>query len=147
VRERVGRLYPDGAIGVYADAVGAEALSPRPAVRQAAVGGDVERGEPPGERLGDDQRRVVRRHRHQHGQDRRGASVSKQTVYKQFADKQSLFREIVTGTVAEVGDPVSEQVACLRDSSDLEADLPEVARAARPGDPAPGDATGPPGDR
>ncbi len=37
------------------------------------------------------------------------ASVSKQTVYKQFADKQSLFREIVTGTVAEVSDPVSEQ--------------------------------------
>ena len=33
------------------------------------------------------------------------ASVSKQTVYKQFADKQSLFREIVTGTVAEVGGP------------------------------------------
>ena len=33
------------------------------------------------------------------------ASVSKQTVYKQFADKQSMFREIVTGTVAEVGDP------------------------------------------
>jgi TetR/AcrR family transcriptional regulator, mexJK operon transcriptional repressor len=57
------------------------------------------------------------------------ASVSKQTVYKQFADKQSLFREIVTGTVAEVGDPVSEQVAGLRDSSDLEADLRELARA------------------
>ena len=44
------------------------------------------------------------------------ASVSKQTVYKQFADKQSLFREIVTGTVAEVSDPVAEQVASLRDS-------------------------------
>ncbi len=56
------------------------------------------------------------------------ASVSKQTVYKQFADKQSLFREIVTGTVAEVGDPVSEQVAALRDSGDLAADLREVAR-------------------
>jgi AcrR family transcriptional regulator len=57
------------------------------------------------------------------------ASVSKQTVYKQFADKQSLFREIVTGTVVRVGDPVSEQVARLPDSSDLEADLREVARA------------------
>jgi TetR/AcrR family transcriptional regulator, mexJK operon transcriptional repressor len=57
------------------------------------------------------------------------ASVSKQTVYKQFADKQSLFREIVTGTVAEVGDPVSDQVAGLRDSSDLETDLRELARA------------------
>src|ERR1700691_1816365 len=35
------------------------------------------------------------------------AAVSKQTVYKQFADKQSLFREIVADTVAEVADPVA----------------------------------------
>ena len=56
-----------------------------------------------------------------------GAAVSKQTVYKQFADKQSLFREIVTDTVAEVADPVAQQVASLRDSSDLEADLRDVA--------------------
>ena len=34
------------------------------------------------------------------------ASVSKQTVYKQFADKQSLFREIVTGTVAGSATPL-----------------------------------------
>ena len=33
------------------------------------------------------------------------AAVSKQTVYKQFADKQSLFREIVADTVAEVCQP------------------------------------------
>jgi AcrR family transcriptional regulator len=39
------------------------------------------------------------------------ASVSKQTVYKQFADKQSLFREIVATTVEEVSDPVSQQTA------------------------------------
>jgi TetR/AcrR family transcriptional regulator, mexJK operon transcriptional repressor len=57
------------------------------------------------------------------------AAVSKQTVYKQFADKQSLFREIVTGTVAEVSDPVAEQVASLRDSADLAADLRALARA------------------
>src|SRR5579864_879732 len=57
------------------------------------------------------------------------ASVSKQTVYKQFADKQSLFREIVTGTVAQVADPVAEQVASLRDSRDLEADLRSLGRA------------------
>ena len=57
------------------------------------------------------------------------ASVSKQTVYKQFADKQSLFREIVTGTVAEISDPVAEQVASLRDSTDLAADLRGLARA------------------
>src|ERR1700728_3247864 len=53
------------------------------------------------------------------------AAVSKQTVYKQFADKQSLFREIV----AEVADPVAQQVASLRDSGDLEADLRDLAHA------------------
>jgi TetR/AcrR family transcriptional regulator, mexJK operon transcriptional repressor len=57
------------------------------------------------------------------------AAVSKQTVYKQFADKQSLFREIVADTVAEVADPVAQQVASLRDSSDLEADLLDLAHA------------------
>jgi TetR/AcrR family transcriptional regulator, mexJK operon transcriptional repressor len=57
------------------------------------------------------------------------ASVSKQTVYKQFADKQSLFREIVTGTVAEVFDPVAERVAILRDGTDLATDLRVLARA------------------
>lgn len=56
------------------------------------------------------------------------AAVSKQTVYKQFADKQSLFREIVTDTVAEVADPVAQQVASLRDGSDLESDLRDLAR-------------------
>jgi TetR/AcrR family transcriptional repressor of mexJK operon len=57
------------------------------------------------------------------------AAVSKQTVYKQFADKQSLFREIVADTVAEVADPVAQQVASLRDSGDLEADLRDLAHA------------------
>ena len=57
------------------------------------------------------------------------AAVSKQTVYKQFADKQSLFREIVADTVAEVADPVAQQVASLRDSGDLEADLRNLAHA------------------
>ena len=57
------------------------------------------------------------------------ASVSKQTVYKQFTDKRSLFREIVTGTVAEVIDPVAEQVASLRDCTDLAAGLQGLARA------------------
>ena len=57
------------------------------------------------------------------------ASVSKQTVYKQFADKQSLFREIVTATVARVSNPVAEQVASLRDSDDLDTGLRDLARA------------------
>jgi len=57
------------------------------------------------------------------------AAVSKQTVYKQFADKQSLFRAIVTGTVEQVSDPVAHQVANLGQSANPEADLRVLARA------------------
>jgi TetR/AcrR family transcriptional regulator, mexJK operon transcriptional repressor len=56
------------------------------------------------------------------------AQVSKQTVYKHFADKQSLFTEIVTGTVNEISDPVYDEVVQLADSGDLEADLRDLAR-------------------
>ena len=67
------------------------------------------------------------------------ASVSKQTVYKQFAGKQSLFREIVTGTVAEVSDPVAERVTSLPDSTDLSSRPSGPGpRAARSGQSSPG---------
>jgi TetR/AcrR family transcriptional regulator, mexJK operon transcriptional repressor len=56
------------------------------------------------------------------------AQVSKQTVYKHFADKQSLFIELVTGTVNEISDPVYDEVVELADSGDLEADLRDLAR-------------------
>ena len=56
------------------------------------------------------------------------ARVSKQTVYKHFADKESLFTEIVTSTVNEISDPVYEEVARLADSGDIEADLRDLAR-------------------
>jgi AcrR family transcriptional regulator len=56
------------------------------------------------------------------------AAVSKQTVYKQFAGKERLFSEIVTGTVSEVSDPVYEEVRKLEDSGDVEADLRGLAR-------------------
>jgi TetR/AcrR family transcriptional repressor of mexJK operon len=55
------------------------------------------------------------------------AQVSKQTVYKHFADKQGLFIEIVTGTVDEISGPVYDEVARLADSGDLEADLRDLA--------------------
>ena len=55
------------------------------------------------------------------------ARVSKQTVYKQFADKERLFVEIVTSTVNEVSDPVYEEVQRVRDSGDIEADLRDLA--------------------
>jgi TetR/AcrR family transcriptional repressor of mexJK operon len=56
------------------------------------------------------------------------ARVSKQTVYKHFADKQSLFSEIVSSTVDEASDPVYEEVQRLEDSGDLESDLRDLAR-------------------
>jgi TetR/AcrR family transcriptional regulator, mexJK operon transcriptional repressor len=56
------------------------------------------------------------------------AGVSKQTVYKHFADKESLFSEIVISTVEEVAKPVHDEVLKLQDSGDLEADLRGLAR-------------------
>jgi TetR/AcrR family transcriptional repressor of mexJK operon len=56
------------------------------------------------------------------------AAVSKQTVYKHFSDKESLFAEIVTGAVNEVSDPVHAEVLRLEDSGDVEADLRGLAR-------------------
>jgi TetR/AcrR family transcriptional regulator, mexJK operon transcriptional repressor len=56
------------------------------------------------------------------------AGVSKQTVYKHFADKEHLFTEIVTSAVDKAGEPVFHEVADLGDSSDLDADLRDLAR-------------------
>jgi TetR/AcrR family transcriptional repressor of mexJK operon len=56
------------------------------------------------------------------------AAVSKQTVYKHFADKENLFSEIVDNTVSQVADPVYAEVLDLRDSGDVEADLRDLAR-------------------
>jgi AcrR family transcriptional regulator len=56
------------------------------------------------------------------------AGVSKQTVYKHFADKERLFSEVVISTVNEASDPVHAEVLELRDSGDLAADLRDLAR-------------------
>jgi TetR/AcrR family transcriptional regulator, mexJK operon transcriptional repressor len=56
------------------------------------------------------------------------AGVSKQTVYKHFADKERLFAEVVGATVDEASDPVQEELSTLEDSGDLEADLTDLAR-------------------
>ena len=56
------------------------------------------------------------------------AAVSKQTVYKNFADKERLFGEIVlgiTGTAELFVDVVAET---LRETEDLEKDLRDLAR-------------------
>ena len=56
------------------------------------------------------------------------ARVSKQTVYKAFSDKESLFSEIVTSAVDEAADPVYAEVLELEDTGDIEADLSRFAR-------------------
>jgi len=56
------------------------------------------------------------------------AGVSKQTVYKQFADKERLFKEIVLGTVNEASQPVYDEVLNLDATGDLETALRELAR-------------------
>jgi TetR/AcrR family transcriptional regulator, mexJK operon transcriptional repressor len=56
------------------------------------------------------------------------ARVSKQTVYKHFADKERLFSEIVTATVDEIANPNTDEVLKLQDTGDLERDLRRFAR-------------------
>lgn len=56
------------------------------------------------------------------------AAVSKQTVYKHFTDKESLFSELVAATVREASDPVHDEVLNLPDSGNIEVDLRDLAR-------------------
>lgn len=56
------------------------------------------------------------------------AGVSKQTVYKQFADKERLFSQIVTVTVDEIADPNYDDVLNLTDTGNIEHDLRDFAR-------------------
>ena len=56
------------------------------------------------------------------------AGVSKQTVYKHFADKDRLFAEIVLATTDDVDQVVRGLAGTLADTRDLEKDLRDVAR-------------------
>lgn len=56
------------------------------------------------------------------------AAVSKQTVYKNFADKERLFTEIVTGTADRVGGVFRTEIRALRNTDDLAPDLGLLAR-------------------
>jgi TetR/AcrR family transcriptional repressor of mexJK operon len=56
------------------------------------------------------------------------AEVSKQTVYKHFSDKESLFTEIVLG-VADTADQFIDDLGeTLKRTQNLEEDLPDLAR-------------------
>ena len=56
------------------------------------------------------------------------AEVSKQTVYKNFADKQRLFSDIVLGAAARADDFVRLLPGVLAEARDLEAGLRTLAR-------------------
>ena len=56
------------------------------------------------------------------------AAVSKQTIYKHFADKERLFTAIVTGDIAAAEERTHDMVAELSSSEDLEGDLRRFAR-------------------
>jgi TetR/AcrR family transcriptional repressor of mexJK operon len=56
------------------------------------------------------------------------AAVSKQTVYKQFTDKERLFTDIVLGTLDHTGEPFRAEITTLADTNDLTTDLHTLAR-------------------
>jgi TetR/AcrR family transcriptional repressor of mexJK operon len=56
------------------------------------------------------------------------ASVSKQTVYKHFTDKEQLFTSIILDTTGQVDGLTKMITMTLDDSADLAADLGKLAR-------------------
>jgi TetR/AcrR family transcriptional regulator, mexJK operon transcriptional repressor len=56
------------------------------------------------------------------------AAVSKQTVYKQFADKERLFTELILGITDRAAGLIEDMTATLDNSNDLEKDLTDFAR-------------------
>ena len=57
------------------------------------------------------------------------AAVSKQTVYKHFTDKQTLFREVALDSVQHVGRDFQSQVAAVAKAPDVPAALRDLARS------------------
>lgn len=56
------------------------------------------------------------------------AAVSKQTLYKHFADKQNLFAEVIHDSTIQVGEGLATAAAdALRDAKDVRTGLREVA--------------------
>ena len=56
------------------------------------------------------------------------AAVSKQTVYKHFADKQRLFSAVIAGDISATEALTHEMVTALGESTDIEPDLLRFAR-------------------
>ncbi|MQA97171.1 MAG: TetR family transcriptional regulator [Streptosporangiales bacterium] len=56
------------------------------------------------------------------------AAVSKQTVYKHFADKERLFTDIILSVSGSIDELLNAEIRALADSDDLERDLRTFAR-------------------
>src|SRR5262245_20322275 len=56
------------------------------------------------------------------------ASVSKQTVYKNFADKERLFTEIILGTLDRAVEPFLADIRAVAATENLEHDLAALGR-------------------
>jgi TetR/AcrR family transcriptional repressor of mexJK operon len=56
------------------------------------------------------------------------AAVSKQTVYKHFTDKETLFREVALGSVEPVGSAFRVEVTATAEADDVPAALQALAR-------------------
>ena len=57
------------------------------------------------------------------------AAVSKQTVYKHFGDKETLFREVALGSVGPVGGAFQTKVAATAEAIDVSTALHALARS------------------
>jgi TetR/AcrR family transcriptional repressor of mexJK operon len=56
------------------------------------------------------------------------ASASKQTVYKHFRDKETLFREIVMSTVTDVSEPFRVLIRKVEEADDVPGAIRDLAR-------------------
>jgi AcrR family transcriptional regulator len=56
------------------------------------------------------------------------AAVSKQTVYKQFADKEHLFADVILGSNAQLGDRLATLYGALDQATDAPGALRDLAR-------------------
>ena len=57
------------------------------------------------------------------------AAVSKQTVYRHFSDKRTLFREVALGSVEPVSRDFQSEVAAVAEAPDVPAALRDLARS------------------
>ena len=125
VRTGARRLSPDCALRVEADPVRADAVGPDTPVRQAAVAGDVERGQATGEGLSNDQRRVVRRDDHPVRELDTVRHLSRRAVGRDQRDDPRLGRLAAQEVEAE---PVDVDVAAAVDDDLVPAVVGHLAR-------------------